>query len=350
MSAQGSEPARRFHVSMRWKMLAAFAGVFTLVYLFIGVWVFRYTTDNARERLRSELYDSAQGGAKSLDAAAFDALVTTVPAVRDPKGSFGYGYPTSPLYKHVAEQLLAVRNVVADAGVYSYYRDPQDGKLYFVVSAGYLLKPQTGVTYKVPAAEAVGASTYALMEQGLQDTTFEPEYTDAYGTWESGYSPIRDGAGKVVGAIGIDYPMTYVSEVQRDVQRQLWPVLGASYVALLVLVLLMSTWLTRPLKRLTAATQRIADGDYDVDLSGVARTRFPDEMASLTESFVTMRDKVRAREQSLTQEVRRLKVEIDQTRREQAVREITETDFFSDLTAKAAEMRRRRSEQETPTS
>ena len=111
---------------------------------------------------------------------------------------------------------------------------------------------------------------------------------------------------------------------------------------LLVLVLLLATALARPLKRLTVATERIAEGDYDVDLSGVSRSRFPDEMATLAASFQVMADQVAQRERSLAQEVTRLKVEIDHARREEAVREITETDFFADLSAKAAQMRRRR--------
>jgi len=66
-----------------------------------------------------------------------------------------------------------------------------------------------------------------------------------------------------------------------------------------------------------------------------------DEMFTLAESFAEMAKKVGLRERSLTREVQRLKVEIDHARREEAVKEITESDFFSDLTAKAAEMRRK---------
>lgn len=139
----------------------------------------------------------------------------------------------------------------------------------------------------------------------------------------------------------MDYPLTYVTEVQSGVQQRLYPVLGISYIVLLALVLALSTSLTRPLKRLTAATERIAAGEYDLDVQGMVRARFPDELYTLAEAVATMAAKVGARERSLTREVQRLKVEIDATRREEAVKEITETDFFSDLTSKAADMRRR---------
>ena len=48
------------------------------------------------------------------------------------------------------------------------------------------------------------------------------------------------------------------------------------------------------------------------------------------------------REQNLRQEIRQLRIEIDEAKREKQVREIVETETFQSLQAKAAEMRRRR--------
>jgi CHASE3 domain sensor protein len=48
------------------------------------------------------------------------------------------------------------------------------------------------------------------------------------------------------------------------------------------------------------------------------------------------------REQSLKQEIRQLRIEIDEVKRQQQVEEITETEFFQDLQIKAAQLRRRR--------
>ncbi|MBK6764703.1 MAG: methyl-accepting chemotaxis protein [Micrococcales bacterium] len=104
---------------------------------------------------------------------------------------------------------------------------------------------------------------------------------------------------------------------------------------LLLLVLILSSTLVRPLARLTAATRRIADGEYDLDVRSLVKSRFPDEMYELGQSFTVMAEKVAARERHLTKEVQRLRVEIDQSKRDEAVREITSTDFFEDLSGKA---------------
>jgi hypothetical protein len=64
-------------------------------------------------------------------------------------------------------------------------------------------------------------------------------------------------------------------------------------------------------------------------------------MSDLADSFKVMATKVAERERALTREVQRLRVEIDNTKREETVREITETDFFADLAAKAEDLRGR---------
>jgi len=341
MSTTDATAAKPFTFSLRWKLLGAFAGAFTVVFVFLAIWIFQYTTTTTTQRLQTQLEDSAIGGALTIDGDEFAELIATVPPVEDPDNPTGLGYPDDEVFTAIAQQLYTINVLVPDANPYTYYQDPADGRLYFAVSAGAVVDPPIGVPYKVPVDAIVNAETYALMEQGLADTVRQEPYTDEYGSWISSYTPLKGADGTTVGAVGVDYPLTYVAEVQRGVQQTLYPVLGISYIVLLALVLVLSTSLTRPLKRLTAATERIAAGEYDLDVQSMVRAKFPDELYTLAESVATMAAKVGARERSLTQEVQRLKVEIDATRREAAVKEIVETDFFSDLTAKAADMRKR---------
>ena len=155
------------------------------------------------------------------------------------------------------------------------------------------------------------AETVKYLEQGLRATTFQSEYTDAFGTWISAYSPVVDKAGNTIAAVGMDYPLDYVAEVQRQARAEVLPILIVSYVFLVLLVLTVSTLIVRPLRRLTAATTRIADGEYDLDLSRLTRSWFPDEMSELADSFKVMSGKVAAREQALSSEVQRLQIAID---------------------------------------
>jgi HAMP domain-containing protein len=328
-------------LGMRWKLLIAFAGAFTIVFVIIAVWVMTITTGNAYERLRTQLGGITVGGANTIDPSTLERLIRTVPAVPDPDNPMGLGYPDSPLYREVALDLFTINTIDGQAQPYTYFRDPKDGELYYGASAGYYYEPQFGVPWRLPARDIVSDETYALMERGLEEFTEVEANTDDYGTWISAFAPITQSNGRVVGAIGIDYPYNYVTDISNQVRRRLIMILSVTYSILLLLVLYVSAALVRPLRRLTSATKRITEGEYDLDLQPIVETRFPDEMAELAHSFAIMAEQVAAREQSLTREVTRLRVEIDHAKREAAVKEITESDFFSDLTSKAADMRRR---------
>ena len=334
-------PGHIMHFAMRWKLLITFAAAFTVIFVFIAIYVLQFSSQNAQTRLQDQLLTIAEGGAATLDKAQFVELITTVPPKPDPQNPFGLGYPDSPLYVDQAMYLYKISVLSGEALPYTYYRDPADGKLYAAASSGYALDPQIGYTFKVPTAETNTPITNDYMERGLEGPVLQPPYTDAYGTWMSAYVPIKDASGATIGGMGVDYPMTYVDEVVSDVQRRLFPVLIGSYALLLGLVLLLSTALVRPLRRLTDAARRMADGEYDLDVRQLVSTRFPDEMYELADAFGDMAEKVGARERSLSQEVQRLKVEIDHQKRVEAVKEITNSDSFTDLTKRAAEMRRR---------
>lgn len=73
-------------------------------------------------------------------------------------------------------------------------------------------------------------------------------------------------------------------------------------------------------------------------LTGVsART---DALGQLARTFVRMAREVCAREERLEAQVRELKIEIDEARQAARVAEITNSDYFQDLRARAADLRR----------
>lgn len=342
---------------MRWKLMLAFGIGFTIVFVVVAVWVVQFSTDTANRRVEQTLRNISVGGATTIDPAEFTALIALapkpVPGEVYPANS-GYlagtvatadsVYPTSPLYWEQCNQIADIRRTNPEASPYTYFRDV-DGEMKFVSSWGALGYPEMitdppgGGEFLTPISTIVDPVTASYFARGLEETTQQPKYTDALSTWISVYTPIRDAAGATVGAIGVDYDIAYVNKVHDDVVRVLYPVLAVAYVVLLGLVYILSGSLTRRLARLSNATKRVSEGDYEVDLSSAARSRIDDEMTDLAKSFAVMTEKVGARERKLVEQVAVLKVEIDQKKRAQSVAEITDTDFFSELTAKAGRMR-----------
>ena len=310
---------RRLRFPMQWKLLTAFVAAFTVVFAFIAFWVVNYASDVALKRLTGQLLEATEGAARDLPVKAVAEVAALDPDQNPTEDSS---------YQRIKDDIDSVKATIPSVEPYTYV--VQDGKLYYLVSTA---------PFKEPVAQTVPFATLTYMHDGLRATTFQPENSDTFGTWISAYSPIVDKQGNTIAAVGMDYSLEYVQDVQQQARAQVFPVLAISYVLLILLVLLVSTLLVRPLRRLTLATRRIADGEYDLDLDRLTRSRFTDEMSELADSVKVMAAKVAAREQALTREVQRLRVQIDSVQRDQSVREITETDFFADLAAKADDLR-----------
>ena len=357
---------RRIRLGMRWKMLAGFGAGFTVVFLVVALVLLNWFTGEADRNLRQTLTGIAVGGAQTIDGDPLPGLIDDVPtrdSIAESLGELypaGAGlltgtpmteelskrYPVDERYWALVDALVNIRRTNPEASPYLYAYDGA-GELAYVTSWAARGKPTAddspaaGVPYLI-SAEAVGADAVPYLLGGLERTTEQPgSYTDDFGDWISVYTPVFDSNGAVVGGLGVDYYYTYVSEVRSQVITTLLWVFVPSYLILMGIVVWLSGWLTRRLGRLSAATRRVAEGDYDVDLSGATDSRFVDEMTDLAGVFKTMVAKVGIRERALSNQVQVLKVEINEQRRQQSVDEIVDSDFFAALTSKASSLRQK---------
>lgn len=91
-------------------------------------------------------------------------------------------------------------------------------------------------------------------------------------------------------------------------------------------------------RQVTDAAGAVEQGGFRVEsLDEVGRR--PDELGQLARVFQRMARQVEAREQRLRQEVRQLRIEIDEVRAARRVAEITESDYFQELQRKADKLR-----------
>src|SRR5262249_41699133 len=91
--------------------------------------------------------------------------------------------------------------------------------------------------------------------------------------------------------------------------------------------------------RVTKAASELEAGTFDAAVLSSVSAR-DDALGTLARRFSTMAAEVQARETRLRDEVRELRIEIDQVRQAQQVAEITDTDFFKDLRARTGDLRR----------
>jgi HAMP domain-containing protein len=114
-------------------------------------------------------------------------------------------------------------------------------------------------------------------------------------------------------------------------------------IVLLVAVLLgyaLASWIIRPVLTVTGVAANIEKQNYQLQpLDPVAGRS--DELGHLARVVREMAQQVYQREQMLRQQVQELRIEIDEVKKAHQVAEITETEYFRDLSAKAQKLRQR---------
>jgi CRP/FNR family cyclic AMP-dependent transcriptional regulator len=99
-------------------------------------------------------------------------------------------------------------------------------------------------------------------------------------------------------------------------------------------------------------SKHITEGDYSTAMNEIQDAQPAEKTGDnnaakaekLLSAFFQMAKEVKAREDQLKQEVRKLMLEIDETRRKQQVEEVTGSDFYAHLKSEAARLRRERQE------
>ena len=326
------QPKRR-QLSLRWKLLAGFTLIFTVVFGLAYFWFFQFATSMAMDRVQQDLMDTLVAAAAGVDGDEFAALAAEGVAGED-------GYTDDPRYWTHVEWLGTIYDIEPRALAYSYVTTDEPDQVLFVGSVGALFEPRAGATFLEPWTVRPDRT----MLKGLETPSiYDEPYEDSFGNWGiSGYAGITNAAGEVVGGLGIDFSAAYVNQVQEAILDRMALAFTITYVSLFGLVFLVSLAMTRPILRLTEAAGLIADGDYEANLNGLASTRFPDEISKLADVFALMVDKVSQRERKLREQVQELKIVIDEARRHQEVMEIVDSDIFAELQEKAREMRLQR--------
>ncbi len=331
-------PQVRF-MSLRWKLILWFTLLFSAVFGLAFYWFYTFSTDLALARIKEDLQSTIQAAAAKVDG---DTLVA-LNAEGEPNAA---GYSDDPRYVEFMDWFDTVHHVEPRAWPYMFVVGSSSKEGIFLVDLAARYIPERSSLFK---QSYVGDRDVP----GLGGLEFSEEkgklaiYADDWGRWVSAYAPIKDSAGKTVGAIGVDFQAEYVEQVRSKILDTIGVAFAVTYGAIFVLVMLVSGVLIRPIQNLTKKAARVGEGDYEQDFSNVSSGRTRDEIGMLADVFSAMVHKIYQREQSLRVEVAKLRIEIDDTKRMRQVNEIVDTDFFRDLQSKASDLRSRRTRQQS---
>ena len=112
---------------------------------------------------------------------------------------------------------------------------------------------------------------------------------DQWGTFISGYAPIRAADGTSLGLIAVDVPAAHIQGLRESFITHSVVLLVSTLIAFLAAGVLVALRLRRPVAELQRGMQAVANGDLDVTINVHSR----DEFQVLAESFAAMRDELR---------------------------------------------------------
>lgn len=334
LSQSPPKTPRKFFISIRVKLILAVILLFAIVDGFVFSWFYSYAHTVALSRIDHELKTLLNGTIHEIDGDAFEQMakaVTPEKLAEAEKNKLPYpSKEKNPLYWEHAEILARIKRFqdsyekkdkdgkpAKTVGIYTFIKVPNSNprKIIFIGSSGALDEPPTGAEYLWSCEEfSFDCTTLQPNYKALEGEDFviqEGTNDDEFGVWHSGYQPIRNSKNEVVGALGVDIAENYLSQVQKDVLQGIIIASIASFIALLALVFLMSSLLTKSLSKLTQAAEQIGKGNYAVDLSHLIKAKIQDEFGRLADTVNSMAKTISSSQEQLEGKVKERTRELD---------------------------------------
>jgi methyl-accepting chemotaxis protein len=224
-----------------------------------------------------------------------------------------------------------------------------------------------GIMYFHPNPKLIGTDLHKLATAlpdfwALFNASLNGTVVGDYYTWKESDDSLRQKYMACVPVTGTQFRIaatTYIDEFDapiRATQQQAQSILEKTRIkifaviafvtsAALLVAFGLSYYISHPVEVLITASRSIEAGEFSaVDLRDVEKRK--DELGGLARVFSKMIEQVERRELNLKKEVHdlqsqvKLLIEIDETRRQKQVKEITETKYFEELKIKAEKLRR----------
>jgi GAF domain-containing protein/HAMP domain-containing protein len=180
-------------------------------------------------------------------------------------------------FEQINQQNLKIKRADSDLiFVYTMRKDEQG--IYFVVDAGLPGEPDIssfGERYLEPGP--------LLVEKfdSLNSTQLEPDfYTDEYGTFLSGYTPIFTSDGERAGILGVDISADTILAQERAYLVRLISILLSTLLLLVIAGIISANYLAGPIIGIRDAARRISKGELAFRITKIPHTRELAELAT----------------------------------------------------------------------
>jgi methyl-accepting chemotaxis protein len=218
-------------------------------------------------QMKADLLMQSQNQTKSVAAMAAAAVDGDVFA------TIQEGDEESEAYAVIRDELSHF--LLGEDVEYVYSMRKVDGRLQFVVDADSVDPAAIGESYE----------TYDKIDQAFQgNNTVDDEATDDEWGWVySGFAPIYDSAGNIVGVVGVDCSVDQINEEISAMVQIVVVIVGISLLISLVLALVISSLLAKNVKAIDRKVEELAAAEGD--LTQGINVKSKDEVGSIANNM-----------------------------------------------------------------
>lgn len=253
-----------WYKSITTKLTAAFIILILVIAGLSVMYTFGATKSALKETTRDELTALASVIATQING---DILTDLKP-----------GDEESHSFIKIRDQLYTIQQASPEILFLYTMRETEKG-IAFIVDAEY------GLSENAPGIDEVYETPTDEMLLGFSGPVAEEEYTtDEWGTVITGYAPIKNSSGDVVGIVGVDMSADRVVERQDFIGNIIYLIMLAGIGITAIIIGVLSRTMIRDIKLLNESAEKISTGNVNVQVS-VVRS---DEIGELAESFSRM--------------------------------------------------------------
>jgi serine phosphatase RsbU (regulator of sigma subunit) len=243
--------------SFKSRISASFFGITFLVSAFLFLALYSRAVKSETENLRSYLKNIAVLGASFIDG----DIVRQI--------SLEEGCQKDPDYQSMVQDLKKITRIDAKIDDAYVMVPSKRGEFFlFVANANLEVSPTA-------CGEPYDVSAYPQIVNALNVADADKEITkDKWGEWLSGYAPIYDSNSRSVAVLGIDVAAKTIRDLQAAFFQWFLVVLGVALILTLLIGILSSQWLVRPVDEIVAGMERVGEGDLEYSLKKFSQKEF----------------------------------------------------------------------------
>jgi adenylate cyclase len=228
---------------------------FLVLILLVSMSTFAFTVHEAKTAITDQMKEELILTAKIMSSQIDGDLLSQINLKEDTENE---------AFMQIYRKLDELRGDNTDIITYVYIMKLDgEGNVRFVVDVDYI---EDGIV-DVYADQLYEDAPIEDIKMGmLAPYVSAKPYTDEWGTFLTGYSPIYDSNGNIVGVLGVDFDIATVKEKQDFLSSLVYYILIGSILAASSVIMYFSRTIIKDLNSITKVARSISNGELNVDL------------------------------------------------------------------------------------